>query len=125
MPILLNFLSCPIIKTPQKVQNCLNLKANFDFHFCRQKFKFEFLAPKLAFSLHISGFFPSLCILSFNSCSNKKMPQIKVLQIGPLYHQLRAFPQILTLTLVKMFENVQKTQMLQKNRVTVPPWFRS
>ena len=50
------------------------------------------------------------------------MPQIKVLQIGPLYHQLRAFPQILTLTLVKMFENAQKTQMLQKNRVTVPPW---
>ena len=51
------------------------------------------------------------------------MPQIKVLQIGPLYHQLRAFPHILTLTLVKMFENAQKTQMLQKNRVTVPPWY--
>ena len=51
------------------------------------------------------------------------MPLLKVLQIGPLYHQLRrAFPQILTLTLVKMFENAQKTQMLQKNRVTVPPW---
>ena len=76
---------------------------------------------ELTMADNFTGFFPSLCILSFNSCSNKKMPQIKVLQIGPFYHQFRAFPQILTLTLVKMFENAQKTQMLQKNRVTVPP----
>ena len=95
--------------------------ANFDFHFCRQKFKFEFLAPKLAYFLHISGLFPSLYILSINSCSNRKMTLMKILQICPHYPQIKRFLDMMTLPLVKLFEQVGIWKCFKKNALPFPP----
>ena len=94
-----------IIQTPRKVGKCHNSCKNFKFQFSRQKFEFDFLAPKM------SNFSVLLGLQNFSlqqSGLNQKMPLIKVVQIGLLYHQLRAFPQILTLTIVKIFDKVQE-----------------
>ena len=54
------------------------------------------------------------------------MPVMKVVQIGPLYHQLKAFPQILTLTIVKFGRKFEKGKITEKTRYratsyTIPP----
>ena len=95
-----------MIQTPPKVSKYHKSCKNFIFLFSRQKFEFDFLAPKTP------DFSTFLILQNFyikQSCSNRNMPLIKVVQIGPLYHQLKAFPQILTLTIVKFSEEVKKS----------------
>ena len=48
------------------------------------------------------------------------MPLIKVVQIGPLYQQLRAFPQALTLTIVIFFEKTQDIKITEKTYYCAP-----
>ena len=73
---------CFIIQSPPKVSKCHKNCRNFKFQFSRQKFKFEFFAPKKP------NFSTSFSFYNFDikqSCLNQDMPLIKVVQIGPLY----------------------------------------
>ena len=78
--------------------------------------KCQFLAGKIKFDFMVllNQCWPF--VLNFWSC-------LKVVQIGPLYHQLKAIPQILTLTIEKFSEEVQKSKMCYRapwNHCSVP-----
>ena len=107
-----------MIQAPPKVIKCHKSCKNSKFQFSRHQFEFDFSAPK------IFNFSVSLGPLNFalqQSGFNQKMPLIKVVQIGLLYHQLRAFFQILTLTIVTFFEKVQEKSNHRKNALPCPP----
>ena len=55
MSIFLNVWSCLIIPIPLKVKNCSKSAKNIKIYFSRQKFKFDFLAPKLDFDTIFQG----------------------------------------------------------------------
>ena len=58
-----------------KVGNCHNTCKNFKIQFSRQKFEFDFLAPKMSY---FSIFLGSLNFALKQSGLNKKMPPIKL-----------------------------------------------
>ena len=87
-PCILNVWSCSILQHPQKLVSSIKLQ-ELIFQFSRQKFEFYFLAPKNP------DFSTFLILQNFyikQSCLNRNMPLIKFVHIGPLYHQLKAFP---------------------------------